>query len=83
MELKVLLDKIREAISRELEIPISSLVDTASLRHQYALDSVAAVNIAFALETELGIEIDIGELAAVDSIDDLRNLLYSRGFQQG
>ena len=83
MEPEVLLDKIREAISQELEIPTSSLVDDASLRYQYGLDSVAAVNIVFALETQLGIEIDIRELAAVDSIDDLRNLLYSRGFQQG
>ena len=83
MEPEVLLEKIRDAISRELEIPASSLVDNASLRHQYGLDSVAAVNIVFALETQLGIEIDIRELAAVDSIDDLRHLLYSRGSQQG
>jgi acyl carrier protein len=83
MEPEVLLEKIRDAISRELEIPASSLVDNASLRHQYGLDSVAAVNIVFALETQLGIEIDIRELAAVDSIDDLRDLLYSRGSQQG
>ena len=83
MEPEVLLDKIRETISRELEIPASSLVDNASLRHQYGLDSVAAVNIVFALETQLGIEIDIRELAKVDSISELRNLLYSGILRQG
>jgi len=83
MEPEVLLDKIRETISRELEIPISSLVDDASLRQQYGLDSVAAVNIVFALETQLGIEIDIRELATVDSISELRRFLYSGIHRQG
>jgi acyl carrier protein len=83
MEPEVLLDKIRETISRELEIPISSLVDDASLRQQYGLDSVAAVNIVFALETQLGIEIDIRELAIVDSISELRRFLYSGIHRQG
>jgi acyl carrier protein len=83
MEPEVLLDTIRETISRELEIPISSLVDDASLRQQYGLDSVAAVNIVFALETQLGIYIDIRELANLDSISELRKLLYSGILRQG
>jgi acyl carrier protein len=33
------------------------------------------VNIVFALETELGVEIDIRRLAGIDSIDDLKRLL--------
>ena len=70
-----LLRKIRAAISQELEIPVESLVDSASLREEYGLDSVAAVNIVFALETELGFEIDIRRLAGVDSIDDLKRLI--------
>jgi len=70
-----LLRKIRAAISDELEIPAESLVDSASLREEYGLDSVAAVNIVFALETELGFEIDIRRLAGVDSIDDLKRLI--------
>ena len=70
-----LLQHIREAVCRELELPAKDLVDSASLRRDYGLDSVAAVNITFALETELGIAIDIKHLVGVDSIDDLRHLL--------
>jgi len=70
-----LLQHIREAVCRELELPLENLVDSASLRKDYGLDSVAAVNIAFALESELGIAIDVKHLVGIDSIDDLRHLL--------
>jgi acyl carrier protein len=83
MEPEVLLDRIRDAISRELEVPVSSLTENASLRNQYGLDSVAAVNIVFALETQLDIAIDIRKLASVDSIAELRDLLYSGILRRG
>lgn len=66
---------VREVIAEELEIPLDSLSESRSLRLDYGLDSVAAVNVAFALETRLGIEIDIMQFASVDSIRDLRLLL--------
>jgi acyl carrier protein len=75
MNRELLLRRIREAVCRELELPEHGLVDSASLKRDYGLDSVAAVNITFALESELGIPIDIRRLAGVDSIDDLRRLL--------
>ncbi|MET0154093.1 MAG: acyl carrier protein, partial [Candidatus Binatia bacterium] len=40
-----LLQRIRKAVCRELELPAERLVDSASLRREYGLDSVAAVNI--------------------------------------
>jgi acyl carrier protein len=75
MNRELLLRRIRQAVCRELELPEDSLVDSASLKRDYGLDSVAAVNITFALESEFGIPIDIRRLASVDSIDDLRHLL--------
>ena len=75
MDRESLLQRIREAVCRELELPLEALVDSASLRRDYGLDSVAAVNITFALESELGIAIDIKRLVGVDSINDLRHLL--------
>lgn len=75
MDLETLLQKARDAISRELEIESGALTDHASLRADYGLDSVAAVNILFAIESELGFSIDIKRFAGVDSINDLRRLL--------
>jgi len=53
----------------------SGLVGRASLRGEYGLDSVAAVNVVFALESKLDREIDIEQFAGVNSIDDIAQLL--------
>ena len=78
MELDGIIQKIRSVISEELEIDPSSLVDSASLRREYGLDSVAAVNIVFSLERNLGFEIEMKQLANVDSIDDLKALVATK-----
>ena len=75
MEVSALLQKIREEIARQLEVPIETLSDTASLREAYGMDSVAAVTIVFRLEHELGLEIDIKKLAGINTIDQLRVLI--------
>ena len=78
MEREAVIQKIRSVISQELEVDPASLLDSASLREEYGLDSVAAVNIIFALEKDLGLEIDTKQLAHVDSIDDLRVLVAAQ-----
>jgi acyl carrier protein len=78
MEPEAVIHKIRSVISQELEVDLSSLLDNASLRKEYGLDSVAAVNIIFALEKDLGLEIDTRQLAHVDTIDDLKVLVAAQ-----
>jgi acyl carrier protein len=78
MEPEAVIHKIRSVISQELEVDLSTLLDNASLRKEYGLDSVAAVNIIFALEKDLGLEIDTRQLAYVDSIDDLKVLVAAQ-----
>lgn len=78
MTTEQLVSLIRAAIADELEIPVSSLSDEGSLRTDYGLDSVAAVNIVFALETRLGLEIDIKQFAVIDSIRELSKILATR-----
>lgn len=75
MNPEFVIDAVRKAISRELEIDPAELRDDASLRRQYHLDSVAAVNIIFDLERALDIDIDVRTLAGIDSIDDLKALV--------
>jgi acyl carrier protein len=77
MEPDAAIQKIRSVISQELEVDLNSLMDSASLRRDYGLDSVAAVNIVFALERDFGFEIDTKQLAHVDSIDDLKVLVVA------
>lgn len=66
----------RRAIADELEIHGDSLLDDASLRGEYGLDSVAAVNIIFAIESLLEVSLDPSDFAHIDSINDLRQAIY-------
>jgi acyl carrier protein len=75
MSTEAFVQLVRQVIAEELEIPSESLRNDRSLRDEYGLDSVAAVNIIFALESHLGLTIDVRQLASVDSIDDLKDLL--------
>ena len=70
-----LIELVRRVVADELEVPLEALRDNGSLRKDYGLDSVAAVNIIFALETKLSVTIDVKKLASVDSIHDIRELL--------
>jgi acyl carrier protein len=74
---KSVLDLVRRVITSELEIPADDFDDSASLRRQYELDSVAAINILFALEQALDIEIDTAAIARVDSALQIRDFLLS------
>ncbi len=76
MDVNQVADLVRVIIARELEIDATSLNSDASLRQQYALDSVAAVNIIFHLEENLGISIDTSLLARVDSVRDINDLIF-------
>lgn len=75
MDTNRLLDSIRQIVSRELDIPLDQFNDRASLRLDYGMDSVAAVNIVFAIELELSIQIPDQRILAVDCILDLHRLL--------
>ena len=72
MNTQLVFDTIRATIARELELDLASLRDDVSLRREYGLDSVAAVNIIFHLEDALQVDIDVAMLARVDSINELK-----------
>lgn len=72
MKAQSIIDAVRLAIARELELDLSELRDDVSLRRFYHLDSVAAVNIIFHIEQLLQLEIDVAEFAHVDSVNDLK-----------
>lgn len=68
-------DVVRGAIVRALAIELKVSEDlirnTKSLRNELAMDSIAAVNVAFVVEDELSIEIEMRESDVFDSVEDL------------
>ena len=66
------LEKLEEIIAVELDVERKKVTPEASL-HQLGMDSVAALNIVFAVQETFGIDkIDVEELVAIETVDDMR-----------
>lgn len=59
------------ALSVELKMAAEVVRSANSLKHDLGMDSIGAVNVAFALEEELGIEIELTRGEPFDSVDDI------------
>lgn len=80
----LLVDLVVEALALELRKAQEVVRGTKSLRRELGMDSIGAINVAFALEEQLGIEIDVVRGEAFDSVDDIvliveRNISAARG----
>lgn len=70
-----LTEQIRDIIAVELQIDPEKAVPAARLRRDLGMDSVAALNILFAIEEAFGLAaIDVAELANVATVEDVEAL---------
>lgn len=69
-------DKLRNIIAVELQVDPARILPSASLRDDLGMDSIAALNILFAAQTEFGID-DIGEkeIPILRTVADAENLI--------
>ena len=67
--------RLLELIATELQVPVANVLRGISLRKKLGMDSVAAVNIIFAVEEEFGIHVPETELEHVDTVDAILALL--------
>lgn len=68
-------ERIRDIIAVELQIDPGKAVPAAHLRRDLGMDSVAALNILFAIEEAFGLAaIDVTELANVATVEDVEAL---------
>lgn len=72
---EALFTELRRIIGRELEIPLADLDLRASLRRDYHLDSVAALNILFEIERAYDIDVDPSVIVAVDTLEEAQAAL--------
>jgi acyl carrier protein len=65
--------RIREVLIRllaiELGVPPDEIVAAGSLREDVGMDSIAAANLLFSIEEELGVEFD--EIPRIDTLEEL------------
>ena len=70
-----LLSELRRIVARELDVSVADLDLNKSLRCDYGLDSVAAVNILFELEQTYDVTIDPQLIVAVDTVAEAHEAL--------
>lgn len=68
-------DRVRQIIADELQRPPSDVRSGTSLRKELGMDSVAAINIVFALEDTFGVHVPESELEDVDDMDQIIRLV--------
>lgn len=68
-------DRVRRIIADELQRPYGDVRSGASLRKDLGMDSVAAINIVFAIEDSFGVHVPETELEEVDDMDQIIELV--------
>ena len=68
-------DLIVQVIAIELETTEAEVRAAASLRNNLGMDSIAAANVLFSLEEELGVELDLDEVESLDSVAEIAGLV--------
>lgn len=66
-----LTDLVVRALALELKRAEEVVLAARSLKRELGMDSIGAINVAFALEEQLGIEIDVGRGEAFDSVSEI------------
>lgn len=74
-------ERVRQIIADELQRPYNDVRSGASLRKDLGMDSVAAINIVFAIEDTFGVHVPEAELEEVDDMDQIIALVRQYGPQ--
>jgi acyl carrier protein len=67
--------RVREIVAVELQRSVADVRRGVSLRKDLGMDSIAALNIVFAVEEALGIHVPEAELEGIDDLDAMFEVL--------
>jgi len=70
-DLEVVRQTVVRALAIELKVQEDVIREARSLREECGMDSIAAVNVAFVVEEELSIDIEMKESDVFDSVADM------------
>jgi acyl carrier protein len=71
-------EKIREILVGSFELDPPSVVPTAHLMDDLDLDSIDAIDLAVAIETETGLDVSEEELRSLRIVQDVVDLIHRR-----
>lgn len=71
-------ERIRAFVAAHLDVPAEQLTDRVLLGEELAVDSLAAIELAMALEEEFGIVLSEEVMAAVHTFGDLERVVVAQ-----
>lgn len=73
-----MLEKVREVLVEALNIDAEDIVPSAKLNDDLGIDSLAAVELALELESEFDIKIEDEELAKLETVQDIVEIIEAK-----
>lgn len=73
-----MLEKVKEVLVEALNIDASDIVPSAKLNDDLGIDSLAAVELALELESEFDIKIEDEELAKLETVQDIVEIIEAK-----
>ena len=74
-----MLEKIREALSEQLNINPEEIVESANFKEDLGVDSLDLFELVMTMEEEYGFEIPAEELQGMKTVGDVISYMESRG----
>ena len=69
------LETVVRALAIELNVPEERIRAARSLRTELGMDSIAAANVLFAIEEELGVELALEDVEQLDDVAEIARVV--------
>lgn len=73
-----MLEQVKKVLASALNIEVSGVSETTTLKEDLGIDSLAAVELAMELESAFNVRIEDEELAALKTVGDIVALLNQK-----
>ena len=69
-------DRVKEALSKHLEIPLENIKDESRIVDELGLDSFGMVELLFELEDATGIKIQDSQMPKIQTVQELATFIH-------
>lgn len=73
-----MLEEIKKVLVDALNVDAEDVTEKANLKDDLGIDSLSAVELALELETEFDVKIDDEELAKLETVQDIIDIINSK-----
>ena len=74
----IMLEQITKVLVEAIKVDAADVTDEAKLYDDLGIDSLSAVELALELETEFDVQIEDDELAKLETVQDIINIIEAK-----